>query len=145
MANRFQAIGAALFALALTMSTVAAAADVTVTITGARSDDGIVLLSLHNEKKGFPGENALVEKKAELEDGKAKIVFKDVESGAYAIALIHDEDGNGKLKTNFIGIPKEGIGTSNNVKPRFGPPSYEKASFEVGEEPVELEIVVLYL
>ena len=42
---------------------------------------------------------------------------------------MHDENRNGKLDTNFLGIPKEGVGASNNPKSRFGPPSFEESMF----------------
>ena len=40
--------------------------------------------------------------------------FNNLAPGSYVASVQHDEDGNGKLKTNFIGMPKEGIGLSNN-------------------------------
>jgi uncharacterized protein (DUF2141 family) len=50
-------------------------------------------------------------------------------SGEYAISIIHDKNRNGRLDTNFIGIPKEPFGFSNNPKIKFGPPSFSDAKF----------------
>ena len=47
------------------------------------------------------------------------------------MAAYHDENGNGKLDTNFLGIPSEGVAASNDAKGTMGPPSYEKAKFAV--------------
>ena len=54
--------------------------------------------------------------------------------GEYAIAVYHDKNKNGKLDTNFLGIPKEGYGFSNNARGRFGPASWEDAQFTVNSE-----------
>ena len=50
--------------------------------------------------------------------------------GTYAVSLIHDENGNGKLDT-LLGIPREGFAFSRNPAIRFGPPKYDEASFRV--------------
>jgi uncharacterized protein (DUF2141 family) len=56
--------------------------------------------------------------------------FTDLPTGGYAIALIHDENGNNKLDTLF-GIPKEGFGFSRNPVIRFGAPKFAAARFDV--------------
>ena len=45
--------------------------------------------------------------------------------------MFHDENANGKIDRNFVGIPKEGYGTSNDAKGFMGPPKYEDAKFEL--------------
>ncbi len=66
-----------------------------------------------------------------IEDGKSEVAFKNVPPGIYAISLFHDENNNGKLDTNFLGIPKEDTGSSNNAPANFGPPKWDDAKFEV--------------
>lgn len=63
--------------------------------------------------------------------------------GAYAIAIIHDENGNGKLDT-FAGIPREGVGFSRNPPIRFGAPGFKAAQFVVDTAPVRQAIKVKY-
>lgn len=63
--------------------------------------------------------------------------------GNYAIALIHDENGNGKLDT-FAGIPREGVGFSRNPVLRFGAPSFASARFAVTGGAVEQDIRLKY-
>ncbi len=58
--------------------------------------------------------------------GTVKVAFQDIPPGEYAISVIHDANKNGKLDTNFLGIPKEGFGFSNDAMGKFGPPSFEK-------------------
>ncbi len=53
--------------------------------------------------------------------------------GRYGIRLFHDVDGNGELNANIMGIPTEPFGFSNNAPPRFGPPSFEAAAFDIDQ------------
>ena len=57
--------------------------------------------------------------------------FKGLGSGIYAVSIYHDENDNGKLDANFMGIPSEPYAFSNNAKGMFGPPSFEDCRFEV--------------
>lgn len=66
-----------------------------------------------------------------------------MEPGTYAIAIIHDENGNGKLDT-FVGIPREGVGFSRNPAIRFGAPSFRSAQFAMAGAAVRQDIKVKY-
>ncbi len=57
--------------------------------------------------------------------------FDGLSSGRKSVRLFHDENGNGTLDTNFLGIPREGYGFSNNPRSRFGEPSLEDRLFEL--------------
>jgi uncharacterized protein (DUF2141 family) len=61
-------------------------------------------------------------------------------AGDYAAVVFHDQDGNGDLARNFLGLPKEPAGLSNNVRPRFGPPRFTAALFTVGAGVAEQRI-----
>lgn len=58
----------------------------------------------------------------------------DLEPGRYVVAVFHDTDGNGRLSTWPVGLPKEAYGFSRNARGRFGPPSYESAAFDLPAE-----------
>jgi uncharacterized protein (DUF2141 family) len=64
-------------------------------------------------------------------DGKSVSSFVNIPDGTYAISVFHDENEEGKLATNFLGIPKEDAGSSNSAPATFGPPKWEEAKFEV--------------
>ena len=64
---------------------------------------------------------------------KAEVSFDSIYPGKYAIQFYHDENQNGKLDMNLIGIPKESYGSSNDVKPVLGPPKFEKMLFNLTE------------
>jgi uncharacterized protein (DUF2141 family) len=59
------------------------------------------------------------------------VIFKDIPKGEYAVSFVHDENDNKKMDTNFIGIPKEDFGCSNNATGVMGPPKYEDAKFQL--------------
>lgn len=101
-----------------------------VTIQGLRNNKGHVLVSLFKNEKGFPDDQKKADKKAKLEinNHSTIITFNSLETGYYAIAILHDENDDLKMNTNFFGLPKEGYGFSNNVIGLFGPPSFSKAS-----------------
>ncbi|MBC6399941.1 MAG: DUF2141 domain-containing protein [Ekhidna sp.] len=60
-------------------------------------------------------------------------VVDSMKSGDYAVSIFHDENNNGELDTNFIGVPTEPYAFSNNAKGRFGPPRFEDCQFELEE------------
>ena len=70
--------------------------------------------------------------------------FENLPSGTYALALIHDENGNGKLDT-LMGIPKEGFGFSKNPAIRFGPPSFKSAELAIAGGRTDERVVIKYL
>jgi uncharacterized protein (DUF2141 family) len=63
--------------------------------------------------------------------------------GGYAIAIIHDENGNRKLDT-FAGIPREGVGFSKNPPIRFGAPSFRAARFAIDGASVRQDVKMKY-
>jgi uncharacterized protein (DUF2141 family) len=65
--------------------------------------------------------------------------------GTYAVYVFHDEDHNKKLKTNFFGMPKEGMGVSNNAKGHFGHPKYDDAKFNFNKPEQTISISLSYL
>ncbi|GIV39066.1 MAG: hypothetical protein KatS3mg033_0866 [Thermonema sp.] len=117
-------------------------------ITNLRNHRGHVLVSLFAEegKKGFPDEPAQAYRKAKvpIENLKAVVHFENLPHGTYAVAVLHDENDNGKMDKNFLGIPTEGFAFSNNVRPVFGPPSFHKAAFELNRRSKTLLIKMLY-
>jgi uncharacterized protein (DUF2141 family) len=119
---------------------------ITVTMVGFRNDKGSMRISLFGSKKGFPGDHtrAVRSGSGRIQGGKASFSFADVPHGTYAIAVLHDENGNGKMDTNAIGIPKEGGGASKDAKARFGPPKYDESKFVLRDAQLGLRINIRY-
>ncbi|RYZ88061.1 MAG: DUF2141 domain-containing protein, partial [Proteobacteria bacterium] len=61
----------------------------------------------------------------------------------YAIAIMHDEDGDHKLKT-VMGIPREGFGFSNNPRVMVGAPKFEKTAVNITGAKTDIPITVKY-
>jgi uncharacterized protein (DUF2141 family) len=111
----------------------------TITVTvPVTSDEGNVLLGLYTEDiflKAAPMKRAI----AEIIDGKAIATFENVAPGTYGISLFQDKNGNKQMDFDVNGMPLEPYGISNNIM-SFGPPQWSDAKFEVGNEPIEMEI-----
>ena len=104
--------------------------NINVEINGLKSSDGQLLVGLYNTKNSFLKE----EYKANvvtIDNNKSVLVFKNIPDGTYAVSFVHDKNSNGKMDKNFMGIPKEDYGCSNNAKGFMGPPKWEDAKFEL--------------
>jgi len=113
----------------------------TVRITGIRNTEGIIRVVLRRDK------DTIVETRDIAIDAKtltAQTVFENLAEGTYGVAVIHDENKNGKLDMNEMGIPVEGYGHSNNPAQRMGPPSFDETKFAVGHPGSSIEIRLIY-
>ncbi|MGA1237282.1 MAG: DUF2141 domain-containing protein [Limisphaerales bacterium] len=118
-----------------------AAAALTVTVTGIRSDKGKMHYALFNDPKGFT-DHAIDGTAVMIEAGKAQWKIKKLAPGEYAIACFHDENDDGKFNQNFIGIPLEDYGFSNEARAGLGPPAWSKVVFKVS--PGENQILIRF-
>ena len=120
---------------------------IVVKITGFRNDKGQVICALFSSAADFPKnmDKARAVTKSQISGRQAVCEFAGVAPGTYGVSVIHDENSNGKLDTNFMGLPKEGVGSSNNVRPHFGPPKFAAAAFTFTGGKLELSITVIYL
>jgi uncharacterized protein (DUF2141 family) len=118
-----------------------------VEISGLRNDKGQMLCALFSSAEAFPkkADKAVVRLTAKIADRHAVCEFTGVMPGTYAVSVVHDENSNGKLDTNFIGMPREGVGASNDAKGHMGPPKFSAASFRYEGGRLDLKIHVNYL
>ena len=118
-----------------------------VEVVGLHSDKGQVLCALYSSRDGFPkqSEKALARVTSGIAQKQAVCEFSGIAPGTYAISVFHDENSNGKLDTNFIGIPREGVGASNAAKGHLGPPTFDAAAFHFSGGRMELKITINYL
>ena len=121
------------------------AADLAIEVRGVRSTDGRVYVAVHGpeSKAEFPSGDGVVDRFREsARVGVIRVVARDLPPGRYAVNAFHDENGNGELDTNLVGIPSEGYGFANDPVIRFGPPDFEAAAVTIGESS---EVAVLTL
>lgn len=106
----------------------------TVDVKSLRNIKGTLYFSLYKSENGFPNkyENAFQNGKiSSLKSTSASYTFANIPTGTYAVSLFHDEDNNGEMKTNAIGIPLEGTAASNDAKGKFGPPKFADAKISI--------------
>jgi len=108
----------------------------TVNIIDIENNRGQILIGLYNQEEGFRETNMTYKKGVltTLDDKNVTYHFMDIPYGEYAISLFHDENNNGELDSNFIGIPQEGYGFSNNVRPVLRPASFKEAKFMLNSD-----------
>jgi len=124
------------------------ASDITVTVTNLRSTEGVVRACITALSKGFPKCDADDPASINVVIPAAKNVtlsFGNIAPGRYAIALLHDENNNGKADRALMMMPTEGFGFSRDAKVRLGPPKFEDAAFDVAGEPVSHTIKMRYM
>ena len=116
-------------------------------IEGLRSDRGQVVCALFAVADDFPKriDRAFARVTAQIMSGRSTCEFPMVPAGIYAVSVFHDENLNGRLDTNWLGIPREGVGASNNPKPRMGPPKFAAAEFQHSDAALDVEIIMHYL
>jgi len=136
----------ALFSLIVSFTTATDKGKIIIHITNIRSSEGVIAISLFKGSDGFPSDAQKCYKKLLLpiSGGKATAVFDDLPYGDYAAIYMHDENKNGKMDFNFIHIPKEGYGASNDAKASMGPPEYEDAHFALKQSVLELTVKTNY-
>ena len=111
----------------------------TVQVDEVRKLEGKVMIAVYDKEELFL-EDEVVGGTVDALGSSVTYSFKGLRKGTYAISIFHDLNGNGKLDTNFVGIPTEPYAFSNNAKGMFGPPSFEECKFEFVESSQKVTI-----
>jgi uncharacterized protein (DUF2141 family) len=122
---------ASILALSL-LASLAKAADLTIDVADIASAKGKVLAAVYAKKEDYlskPTGTAMVI----ASPGKVSAVIKNLKPGDYAVTVFHDENDNGKLDANLMGIPTEPYGFGNDAVGNYGPPSFEQAVVHVAD------------
>ena len=116
------------------------AGELTVTITDIREAKGSLMVAVVNSDAAWNNQaKPVAAQKVAAAKGESDAEVPDLPAGNYAVQVMHDENGNDKLDTNFLGIPTEGYGFSNNpnVMRRA---HFDEARFEVGADSTAITI-----
>lgn len=118
-------------------------ADIVVQISNLERGRGSVNVALFRTAEDFT-DNPYKTLRQQVKTGQsgASLTFENVSPGTYAIAVYQDLNENGELDTNFVGIPKEPYGFSNNYRPTMSAPSFEKAKFALNGDKVVQQIKI---
>jgi uncharacterized protein (DUF2141 family) len=112
-------------------------------VHGLHGPGGTLFASLHDRADAFPGATPLSggQRLVPVTGADAEVRFEGLAPGRYAVSLFHDQNGNGRLDSNWIGAPTEGYGASQNALPALGAPKFEENAIVVtGVTPVVVEM-----
>lgn len=110
-----------------------------------RNARGVIRICLTANRRHFPdcsGDSAA--RTLSIPASQANARFTGLAAGTYAISLIHDENGNGRMDMTLM-MPREGFGFSRNPRIGMGPPRFDAAAFAVGSDPVRQQVRVRYM
>ena len=99
--------------------------NLTVMVTNIKSLKGEIKIGVYNNKASFPNKEDMYKSLTlKVNRYSETFIIKDLPKGYYAVALFHDENSDGICNTNFLGIPEEAYGFSNNYRPILSVPSF---------------------
>jgi len=133
-------------ALCLCLPAMAFSTDVTFVIKKLRNNNGTVVVSIYDDASQWNDDGKWIAdclNKEPIANNQTRVVC-NLAPGTYAAAPFHDENNNNEFDVNFLGMPKEGYGYSNDAKGGAGWPLYKDAEFTVGSEDKELIIHMSY-
>jgi uncharacterized protein (DUF2141 family) len=113
-------------------------ANLTVAVSGLKNNTGMVKVGLYNSEGTFL-KTIYKSITSEIKNNSATVTFIGIPKGEYGISTYQDENSNGILDKNMIGIPSEDFACSNNAKGFMGPPAYEDAKFNINKD-LKIEI-----
>lgn len=129
------------------ISLVALSQSLTIEFDNIRNDQGFLIVTV------YPSEDIWLDDIDELEhvfpkenivDGKMSVTMHDMQAGQYGVAMMDDEDGDGEMRYNFIGMPREGYGFSRNYKVKLSKPDFEECVLEFKND-TTIRITVQYM
>lgn len=105
---------------------------ISVDIHDVPSSEGKISVAVYNNADGFLKFDKVFKCDSIIaQKGITKIFINDLPKGEYALAIFHDENGNDKLDTNWLGIPKEKVAFSKAKMKTFGPPGFKECAFKL--------------
>jgi uncharacterized protein (DUF2141 family) len=132
--------------LTLVPAVPAFAARLRIDVRGVRNGNGWLDVCVFDAVEHFPDcrdDRSTIRRQLPAAAGTMRIDV-DVAPGRHAVSVLHDENGNGRLDVNFLGMPLEGGGASTNPPPRIGPPRFSDAAFDVPPDGDDIVITMVY-
>ena len=121
----------ALCAAAILAPAGALAADLSLSVADGPAADATLYVALYSDAAGYANSKPVASQTTPMREGKARLVFPGLAPGRYALRAFADENGNGKLDTNLMGMPTERYGFSNDAKGNRAAPDFEAAAIRV--------------
>ena len=132
----------ALTSILFAAASAASAADLRVKVVGITAQKGTISMAVMDSDAAWTGKGKPVTgRHAKATADSLELVFPDLAPGKYAIRLMHDENDNGKLDTNLVGMPVEGYGFSNNPQV-MRKPTFDEARVDVPAAGTAIDITL---
>lgn len=100
-------------------------------VSSFKNTRGTLNCRLFTKASDFPDGEGILTVRTPIAGANTTCTFPNVEPGTYAVAVVHDENSNGKLDKNFVGVPSEGYGVSNNKTYALSAPKWEESVFTI--------------
>lgn len=124
-----------LLMLATISNSIVAQHEIRLKVTGVTSDAGDILYAIYTDESSFLKFDKVFKAGSQKAvEGETNLHITDIPDGYYAIAIFHDENGNTKLDTNMLGIPKEEVAFSKGEMKMFGPPKFDECAFTLNSD-----------
>ncbi|MEO1018854.1 MAG: DUF2141 domain-containing protein [Pseudomonadota bacterium] len=131
---RWQSAGLVVAGLVVLGAGSAWGSELVVEVSGIEADEGEVGCALHDDPEKFPMESSAAnEVWLDAKTTGVQCRFEGLTPGRYAVAISQDFNGNRETDTNWIGMPTEPWGVSNNVRPLLRAPRFDEAAVEVAD------------
>ena len=124
-----------LLALWLGWAVEARAGELSITVTGTPSAEGQLLIAVFDHADRWLSRPVA---RASVRPGEVARI--PLAPGTYAVAAVHDANGNGRMDRTALGLPREAFGFSRGARAQFGPPAFADAAFEMRGAPAALTI-----
>ena len=120
-----------LLAATLLAPLAALAADLQLSVVDGPAEPTTLYVALFDSAESYAANRMLAAQTVRMNAGAARLVFPGLAPGRYALRVFADENGNGKLDTNLMGLPTERYGFSNDAKGQRGAPGFDAAAIRV--------------
>jgi uncharacterized protein (DUF2141 family) len=100
-------------------------------VSSLKNTRGTLNCRLFTKASDFPDGEGILTVRTPIAGENTTCTFPNVEPGTYAVAVVHDENSNGRLDKNFVGVPSEGYGVSNNKTYALSAPKWEESVFTI--------------
>jgi len=129
--------------IALIFSSMPTTGTLTVQIENVEQQKGSLAIAVFEQTENFLDADYAVQKVMQKVSatGTNNVQLADLPFGTYSVAVYHDVNGNGKLDTNFLGVPKEPYGFSGGFSSKWSKPTFEETQFDF-QEPKTIRIAL---
>jgi uncharacterized protein (DUF2141 family) len=145
--NVLRSLGAVILAIALPVlpSLSQSTSTVLLEVSSFKNTRGTLNCRLFTKASDFPDGEGILTVRTPIAGANTTCTFPNVEPGTYAVAVVHDENSNGKLDKNFVGVPSEGYGVSNNKTYALSAPKWDESVFTIApSESKTLQVKLRY-